>query len=169
MSKITKRCLECNSEFSTRQAEIDRGYGKFCSLSCSSKNHMKKKPPSMVICTCANCGKEFQRVKSKMSKSKSGLLFCSRGCKDKAQRIGGISEIQPGHYGTGNGRHSYRKRAFESHGKFCSDCGFDEYPEVLEVHHKDGDRMNNSTINLIVLCPTCHQIRHFKDKSGRWS
>jgi hypothetical protein len=37
--------------------------------------------------------KPFMINSSRRKKSKSGLHFCSRKCKDEAQRIGGIQEI----------------------------------------------------------------------------
>lgn len=33
-------------------------------------------------------------------------------------------------------------------------------PITLEIHHKDGDRLNNSKENLVVLCPNCHSQTH---------
>lgn len=42
----------------------------------------------------------------------------------------------------------------------CSGCGYCEHSDILGVHHKDENRMNNSLDNLEVLCPTCHSMRH---------
>lgn len=44
-------------------------------------------------------------------------------------------------------------------GQKCECCGLTEWldqPINLEVHHKDGDRTNNSLENLQLLCPNCH-------------
>lgn len=41
----------------------------------------------------------------------------------------------------------------------CEMCGLTHWlgnPIVLEVHHKDGDRLNNVLENLQLLCPNCH-------------
>ena len=40
-NNIKRNCLFCGKEFFTRQYRIDKGYGKYCSLSCSSKNTKK--------------------------------------------------------------------------------------------------------------------------------
>jgi hypothetical protein len=48
-----------------------------------------------------------------------------------------------------------RKTIAASHG--CEDCGEWRW---LDVHHSDRDYENNSTENLIVLCPNCHRARH---------
>jgi hypothetical protein len=44
-------------------------------------------------------------------------------------------------------------------GRKCEECGIEEWlgkPINLEVHHKDGNRMNNDLNNLVLLCPNCH-------------
>ena len=50
----------------------------------------------------------------------------------------------------------------------CECCGNTEWmghPIVLELHHIDGNRMNNNLENLQLLCPNCHSITDsFKSK-----
>lgn len=44
-------------------------------------------------------------------------------------------------------------------GRKCEKCGLEEWlgqPITLEIHHKDGDRTNNTLENLQLLCPNCH-------------
>lgn len=44
-------------------------------------------------------------------------------------------------------------------GQKCECCGITEWlgnPIKLEVHHLDGDRLNNELANLELLCPNCH-------------
>lgn len=44
----------------------------------------------------------------------------------------------------------------------CSECGCDGNWRgkvlALQLHHKDGDRLNNTIENLTYLCPNCHAI-----------
>lgn len=40
----------------------------------------------------------------------------------------------------------------------CQDCGTAD--DILDVHHKDRNRENNSLDNLVLLCRPCHQRRH---------
>lgn len=45
----------------------------------------------------------------------------------------------------------------------CMECGWDKKNPVtnkcpLELHHVDGDSLNSSRLNLIVLCPNCHSL-----------
>ena len=46
-------------------------------------------------------------------------------------------------------------------GQKCECCGLSEWqgkPIPLELHHKNGDRLDNEESNLILLCPNCHAL-----------
>lgn len=46
-------------------------------------------------------------------------------------------------------------------GHKCEKCGLEEWlesPIVLEIHHVDGDHLNNELDNLQLLCPNCHSF-----------
>lgn len=159
MKTITKQCLNCNRDFEAPLREHRRGNGKFCCLSCSSSFrslHRDKPDPNAF---CALCNKHFYKKPSSFKNSKSGLYFCSRACKDKAQRIGGIKDIQPPHYG--NHSCSYREFAFRNLEYKCCRCNYDEHIAALVVHHKDRNRSNNKLDNLEILCANCHAIEHW--------
>lgn len=51
----------------------------------------------------------------------------------------------------------------------CENCGLSEWmnkPITLEVHHKDGNHINNVESNLQLLCPNCHsQTDNYKIKN----
>ena len=151
-------CRTCLHSFSAQIREINRGNGIYCSAKCSSNRPRTPKQPNHK---CSRCTKLFYRPKSKSDErqTKHGFLFCSRKCKDNSQRIGGIKEIQPKHYGTSTA--DYRALAFANLLNQCARCGFDKHLKVLEVHHKDRNRSNNQLENLEILCPTCHTIEHF--------
>lgn len=40
---VSKNCERCDKEMSVRQADIDRGWGRFCSKSCKAKQQTSKK------------------------------------------------------------------------------------------------------------------------------
>lgn len=168
MKTINKHCLNCNIQFKAELKEHKRGYGKFCCRTCSAQYNAKKRYSEQTKpnVTCAYCNILFYKNASQQKNSKSGLFFCCREHKDLAQRIDGLSEIQPDHYG--NGGYSYRGLAFRLLPNLCDECGFDEFPDVLHVHHIDHDRTNNDISNLRILCPTCHEVEHFLQRSGRW-
>ena len=160
MKTVEKHCLHCNNIFNALLKEHKRGNAKFCSPRCSSdhiKGKKKYREPNVV---CAFCEKPFYLNASKQLNSKSGLFFCCRKHKDEAQRIGGIEEIMPNHYGKITGESQYRKLAFHHYKKECASCGYDKHESVLQVHHKDCDHSNNAISNLEILCPTCHVTKH---------
>lgn len=53
----------------------------------------------------------------------------------------------------------------------CDFCGIREWngkPIVLQLHHIDGNTLNNNLSNLQLLCPNCHsQTDNFSGKSNR--
>ena len=151
-------CKQCQKPFSVLVKEIKRGNGKFCSIGCRNKFYFTK--PKEPNVRCAMCSKSFYIKPYRLKVSKSGLVFCCRKCKDRAQRlIGGLTDIQPSHYGSGN-RIKYRVLAFEHYPHKCNCCGYDNNVDILEVHHIDNNHNNNDVSNLEILCPNCHTIIH---------
>jgi hypothetical protein len=163
-----KQCLNCNKEYTPdksiqikeRTGKLRGLEGKFCSRSCSASytNKLKQKPklPNEI---CAYCNEPFYIQKSHRQNSKSGLFFCCRSHKDLAQRIGGIKEIMPNHYGKDSGN-CYREFALRRLDHKCHLCNYNEHKEILDIHHIDNDRTNNHISNLIVLCKNCHGLVH---------
>lgn len=53
----------------------------------------------------------------------------------------------------------------------CEKCGLTEWQDQkipLEVHHKDGNHLNNEMENLELLCPNCHaQTENYRSKNRR--
>lgn len=152
---IKKQCLQCKQDFLAAERFHRNGLAKYCSIKCqrdSLKNRIKTE--------CYRCGKSIERIPSKARLSKSGLFFCSRECKDIAQSLeGGCKEIQPEHYGNANGKNTYRVKALKRYPNKCAniECNWYEDTRILEVHHIDSNRKNNSLDNLIILCPICHR------------
>jgi len=155
-----RRCEICGKKFEASYVGHGKGLSKYCSKRCrreSISNQRRVNHQPNVV--CAQCGKKFYKMPSRIKASKSGLHFCCRKCKDTGQRIeSGLSEIHPPHYACG--QRTYRTRALREHKHECLDCGWAEVPSVLEVHHIDNNRDNNTIENLVILCPTCHRIRH---------
>lgn len=154
---IEVACQNCEVVFVTRADQPQQ----YCSRSCRDIGRQMQ-----VKLTCSNCGKCFDRTKSKLKNSKSKIYFCSRKCKDQSQKIGGIQSIMPSHYGiskTGRNPAYYRrlyKREFQVESLQCCRCGYSEFECGIDIHHKDGDCSNNSKENLISLCSPCHRALH---------
>lgn len=167
--KIEKACLNCNQVFFVEVREVNRGNGKFCSSKCSGYYSNKQKPKPEPNVECAYCKVKFYKNESKKRNSKSGLYFCCAEHKSLCQRVGGIKEIMPAHYGAGTGNSSklYRPKVFAQKDPTCERCGFNHNIASIVIHHKDRNRDNNDLSNLEVLCANCHAIEHWgKDNVG---
>ena len=121
----------------------------------------RRKRPTLI--KCAYCGKEFERLTSRLVNSKSGLYFCCREHKDLAQKLESgeqFEAIRPEHFGSyvdgATSNSAYRRSAFYVYPHKCAICGWDEDEDILQVHHIDENRKNGKIENLIILCPTCH-------------
>ena len=145
-------CTQCGTSFKKRLAWVtDKNYcGRSCASAASKIDRIELR--------CDFCNKTFKRLPLKMNNSSSGLYFCTRKCKDSAQKFG--SGVGLSSYNTGN--RVYRKYAFENYQHMCANdkCGYDDYDELLDVHHIDMNRMNNNLENLIILCVRCHYAIH---------
>lgn len=151
---ITLRCNKHNIIFTCTADCFMRGSKDVRSScpECSKENLLKKS----IELECDYCRKKFFRSPSKAI-TKSNLHFCCRDCKDKAQRIeNNYIEMWPDHY-KGGSQTQYRQLAFRNYIHECSNCGWDEDEDILEVHHIDENRENNRLENLMILCPTCHR------------
>jgi hypothetical protein len=145
-------CLICGKGFCTR---LDQPR-KYCSKNCQFVGQRRQQD-----FRCAFCGTHFQRKVSTRACSRSGFHFCSRNCKDEAQRIGGIEEIMPPHFGTGDGSDRYRD-LFNHEGLVCARCHYHEFSCGIDIHHRDGNKGNNRRENLVPLCSPCHRALHLK-------
>jgi hypothetical protein len=152
---ISTKCPACGIKFLTRKDQPHT----CCSRKCSYKHNIKP----LVVVKCAWCGKDVYRKKGGFKSSKSGLYFCNRLCKESAQKLGGIKEIMPSHYGTSDGENSYRE-LFEPEELICARCSYNEFIGSIQIHHKDRNRKNNIKDNLIPLCANCHMGLHH----GNW-
>lgn len=146
---IANNCHYCDNKF---YAPKHTG-AKFCSTSCAKLASRRK-----ITLICSRCSTTFKRVPSHGSeRTKSGLIFCGRKCKEITQSIGGDPSIRPEHYRDGIA--SYRRRAISAYGAMCSICNYDADHRMLDVDHVDGNRRNNKISNLQVLCVWCHALK----------
>lgn len=122
--------------------------------------------------TCPNCGNEFIVYASTTGK------YCSHKChmehkhkiyidKWKRGEVDGIT-------GTYMPSDHIRRYMLERADYKCEKCGWCETNEFhptppLQLHHIDGDCLNNKEENLIILCPNCHAMTEnygSKNKNG---
>ena len=161
-SIIRVKCVKHNLEFETKYENVRRdNRAHHICPKCQEEDKLAKRLETGIEVECAYCGKKFIKPNSKLDNSKSGLYFCCREHKDLAQSLKSgdkFAKMRPEHYGKILSRNSnYRDFAFREHGAKCAICGFDEDIDMLEVHHIDENRDNNTAENLIPLCPMCHR------------
>lgn len=175
--KILK-CAYCGKEVYVPKNRLNSF--KYCSRSCLAKGYLNR-----GVSICPICGKEFEYISCRTNKAK----YCSRSCYYKAQHLKGsidvvckncgkIFKTSPSHkrvFCTKECKRQYMlnfwtdsfssvKKCLKRRGRMlaCEICGYNEYPEILGVHHKDGNHNNNALTNLIVVCPNCHSLAHNK-------
>lgn len=106
---------------------------------------------------CKNCGKECHRPQD---------IYCSGKCQWDFLYNEYIRKWKDGEIkgskkdGSISGR---ARRYLLNKYPACISCGWDKkHPlsgkSLLQIHHIDGNRTNNSIKNLQVLCPNCHSL-----------
>lgn len=110
---------------------------------------------------CKNCGKEFILYKGTTGK------FCSHECQQDFQYKEWVRNWKEGNETGVNGKYwlseRVRRYMLEKHNYKCEKCGWGKKNEYtgripLQVHHIDGNCLNNNEKNLQLLCPNCHSL-----------
>lgn len=114
-----------------------------------STEHFKTSKYLTVTKNCPICNKQFTTINDSKEKT-----TCSKSCANTYFRSG---KNHPNWKDEGT---NYRSKVELVE---CIRCGFNAYTKILQVHHIDRNRNNNSLSNLEVLCPNCHCIEHLKD------
>ena len=133
---------------------------RFCSHECvstwkASHPEIYKKPRTR---NCKWCGKIID-IRPSIERK-----FCSPECATNSWK--GVSRID----GTPPAKTLLWQRKFAraKYNNACSRCGYNDVPEILQVHHRDHNPRNHAEDNLELLCPNCHEADHFQTKTGRF-
>ena len=146
--KPNTNCVVCGKAIYKRPVQIQRNKGQvFCGMDCYGISCRKEVP-------CVVCGKLML----------SGLhkKTCSRSCANIHRTGIGYKNGSP--RDKVKSQRALKIRLLELRGKKCERCNYAKY-EILQIHHKDKNRRNNSTDNLELICPNCHYEEHFLEKS----
>ena len=139
--QIKKKCEVCQKEFEHISSRCNTA--KYCSRACYYKSNYKK---GSIEHECFHCHKKFWDSPSKKRK------YCSKACVNKESK----KTFQPNYT-------TVRKAMLNRDMiKECEKCGYNAVTSILGVHHKDGNKRNNTITNLVVLCPNCHSLEHNK-------
>lgn len=142
-------CIICHKQIYKRPVEIERNRGRvFCSMLCYGLSCRKEKP-------CIICGKLILAQANKKT--------CSRACANK-NRAGIKYKLSQPRRDKVRHYKSLKLRLLKSRAKCCERCGYNKW-EILVIHHKDRNRENNKLDNLELLCPNCHSVEHYLEKS----
>lgn len=150
---VLLKCAVCSKDVWRRVTHISNV--TVCSNDCKSARLITK-----ITLNCAQCNKLIERRPSQIARSKSGRVFCSKTCATSYNNQFKSGEAH-GNWSGGQ----YRKNALEHYGARCfgTDCLIQsittDIPAIMiDVHHIDGNRSNNSIDNLIPLCVWCHAL-----------
>ena len=118
--------------------------------------HFNKKSDNLRV--CLNCGKELDYSASK---------YCSQSCQTEFQYKSYIERWKNGEESGVVGKYEVsahiRRYLFKKYNCSCQICGWNEVNPVsgkvpLQIHHIDGDCLNNREENLQLLYPNHHAL-----------
>ena len=178
--QIERQCLVCDKNFFVDKNVVDKGYGKFCSRSCTGKRSYGHKRAPRVPCICLVCKKKFFRYFSAIKKEPNRGKCCSHSCRAKYTqgRISGdkhyrwldgktkINALERSHMATRNWAREVKVRDDFT----CQKCG--ARGGRLHSHHikpwKSRPDLKHVLGNGITLCVPCHRKIHgWKSKEAK--
>lgn len=165
-NKNKRQCLYCGKNIplnTNSPSEYKRR--KFCNNSCAASYNNKCKEKKHKY--CLNCGEEM---------SLRNQMYCSLKCQQEYQYKEYIERWKNGEENGLSGQYGIskilKKYLFKKYNNKCSKCGWGEINQFtgnipLEIHHKDGNYLNNTEDNLELLCPNCHSLTNTYKGSNR--
>lgn len=114
--------------------------------------------------TCKLCGESEKTIRANNLCDKCDYKIRIDWFKKRTEK----RKIENYYKGKSKIRKSHIK-ARETYQNTCYDCGFNDFPEILQVHHIDRNTNHNKIENLVLLCPNCHHIRHYKEGTGLYT
>lgn len=163
-----RSCRHCNKFFRVKPSSKIR----FCSIGCFNRSPYRGVQGNRDMeRICAHCGKTFRRHAGHTKQR-----FCSKKCSNvgrewRPTEIGKQFELRLGlrinKRAKGKSARSVR-HAYKTAFPFCQRCGWHEEPAILHIHHRDGNRRNNTMDNFESLCPNCHVLHHYRCGDSIW-
>lgn len=148
-------CAVCGRDFYAKPRLLALGHARHCSRVCANIGVRKGKEVE-----CSTCRRLVYRDPRSLARSRSGKFFCSKRCQTLWRNQTYVGEK---HANFNNGRAAYRNILVRTgRGRVCEVCKTNDV-RVLQAHHIDRDRSNNTPDNLAWLCMNCHFLVHHYD------
>lgn len=132
---------------------------QFCSQSCATTYSNLQRGKNLATQKyCLNCGKPLKYAYGK---------FCNNTCMAEYKYKVKVQDWKDGKITGVVGKYEtagfIRKYLLDKHNNKCQICGWGEKNPVtgkvpLQIHHIDGNCLNNKEDNLQLLCPNCHSL-----------
>lgn len=152
-----KLCKQCG-----KPIPYEKKDNVFCSQSCSTiyTNTERGSKTRKHNRFCINCGKELvdDQVYNR---------YCCHACQHEYQYKQYIDRWKKGEETGVTGKYDIseyiRRYLFDKYNSSCQLCGWNKVnPKSgkvpLQIHHIDGNCLNNKEENLQLLCPNCHSL-----------
>lgn len=163
-TKLTKEKYEKNPKYCKYCGQMipyEKRENDFCNHSCSASFNnqgiVRNGEPLPEHSYCLNCGKEITR----------GNKYCNHVCQNeyyhKLYINRWMSGEESGIISKDDISDHIRRYLFNEYNCSCQLCGWNKVNQFtgrvpLQVHHIDGDCLNNRPENLQLLCPNCHSL-----------
>lgn len=177
MNLYIKKCSICNKIFSysqypsTEKQSPKVTCSKSCAYSLRSKRLLGRYIPNTYnekdlskwkTFHCKYCNKPFSDGQT------TKRIFCSISCKSKWQKENLLGRKNP------NWKPLDQRKPFRSVNKKLrkdiirerTNCEYCKSTKSLQIHHKDRNRGNNNSSNILLLCKSCHAKEH--EKQGQF-
>lgn len=164
-ARVKRQCRTCNSVFYIKKSEAKEGRGKYCSASCYRSRPLSPPADEQAILQLWETGLSARQIEQELN--------CPTHAVRRWLKQQGVYE--PRRKGRNHGRwrgascvRTVAEMVKGRAGGACENCGYNEYPGILQIHHKDRNRRNNQLSNLELLCPNCHEVTHLLTDTGRY-
>ncbi len=152
--QLDLKCKKCNTSYTlmlTASRIKKEKYKKHCSLKCANSKVITKKHKAMIsIKLKGKCGHKKttsainkQKITARITHLKKKKIFIENNSFEK----------WPTHY--------RREFLYAKHNNSCEECGYTYINPKngkgpFDMHHIDGNRLNNKEDNIKFLCRNCH-------------
>ena len=150
------KCLNCNTSFEKRTADINRSPNHFCGRSCASSFNNKMNPRRTKTKKCRFCD-------NLILSNRQRCPTCIKDARIEDKTLGDV--IYKQHHASSAYaliRSRARSIAKRLGWKSCCKCGYDKHIEIghkkpiSQFSHRTLVSTINNPKNLLPLCPNCH-------------